>query len=140
MCIRDRVQVVDRKMVVPCGIPFGIKMFTEGVIVVGMSDVDTDAGLLNPAKACGIQIGDIVMSINGTKVSSNEQVGEIVQKSGGVPLSVQLKRGDEVFNLKLSPILSSIDGQYKAGIWVRDSSAGIGTMTYYCLLYTSRCV
>lgn len=126
-----QVQVVDRKMVVPCGIPFGIKMFTEGVIVVGMSDVDTDAGLQNPAKACGIQIGDIVMSINGTKVSSNEQVGEIVQQSGGTPLDVQLKRGDEVFTFQLRPILSSIDGQYKAGIWVRDSSAGIGTMTYY---------
>lgn len=126
-----QVQVVDQKSVIPCGTPFGIKMFTEGVIVVGMSDVDTVSGLQNPAKQCGIQIGDIVTSINGRKVSSNEQVGQLVQASGGVPMNFSVKRKNEVFNTKLLPAVSSIDGQYKAGIWVRDSSAGIGTMTYY---------
>ncbi|MCI8623676.1 MAG: SpoIVB peptidase [Provencibacterium sp.] len=126
-----QVQVVDRKSVVPCGIPFGIKMFTEGVIVVGMSDVDTPEGLMNPAKQCGIQIGDIVTSINGKRVESNEQVGALVQSSGGVPLNLTVKRDSKTFSALLTPVRSSIDGQYKAGIWVRDSSAGIGTMTYY---------
>lgn len=126
-----QVQVVDRKSVIPCGIPFGIKMFTEGVIVVGMSDIDTAVGLLNPAKQCGIQIGDIVISINGVAVSSNEQVGQLVQDSHGQPLQVEVKRQNEVFSTTLLPLLSSLDNQYKAGIWVRDSSAGIGTMTYY---------
>lgn len=125
------VQVVDRKSVVPCGTPFGIKMFTEGVIVVGMSDVDTQNGLLNPAKLCGIQIGDIVTSIGGEKVSSNEQVGRVVELSDGRPLPVVVKRGSEVFTQTLTPLRSSVDNQFKAGIWVRDSSAGIGTMTFY---------
>lgn len=126
-----QVQVVDSKSVIPCGVPFGIKMFTEGVIVVGMSDVDTSGGLLNPAKQSGIQIGDIVMSINGTKVSSNEQVGSLVQASGGHAVSVNVKRQSELFSTNLTPLRSTVDGQYKAGMWVRDSSAGIGTMTYY---------
>lgn len=126
-----QVQVVDRKSVVPCGIPFGIKMFTEGVIVVGMSDVDTPHGLCNPAKQCGIQIGDIVTSINGRRVESNEQVGALVQASKGQPLDVCLNREKNSFHVLLTPERSSVDGQYKAGIWVRDSSAGIGTMTYY---------
>ena len=126
-----QVQVVDRKSVVPCGTPFGIKMFTEGVIVVGMSDVDTPQGLYNTAKACGIRIGDIITDINGKKVESNEQVGSLVQSSGGAPLQLSVKRENELFSALLTPVRSSIDGQYKAGIWVRDSSAGIGTMTYY---------
>lgn len=126
-----QVQVVDRKSVVPCGIPFGIKMFTEGVIVVGMSDIDTSGGLLNPAKQCGIQIGDIVTTIDGQQVSSNEQVGQLVQQSQGKALTLAVKRKNEVFSTKLQPVTSTIDGQLKAGIWVRDSSAGIGTMTYY---------
>lgn len=126
-----QVQVVESKMVVPCGVPFGIKMFTEGVIVVGMSDVDTDHGLLNPAKLCGIQIGDIVTKVSGQKVSSNEQLQEIVTKSRGLPLVVDVKRRDEVFTQSLAPLKSSVDGQYKAGMWVRDSSAGIGTLTFF---------
>ncbi len=126
-----QVQVVDRKSVIPCGVPFGIKMFTDGVIVVGMSDVDTSGGLLNPAKQCGIQIGDIVTSINGQEISSNEQIGALVQASRGRELEVSIQRRDESFTARLAPVLSVIDGQFKAGIWVRDSSAGIGTMTYY---------
>ncbi|WP_312644574.1 SpoIVB peptidase [Hydrogenoanaerobacterium sp.] len=125
------VQVVDKQMVAACGSPFGIKMFTEGVMVVGLSDLDTEAGSINPAKEAGIRIGDVMTRIDGKEVYSNEQVGEIVEKSGGKPLKVSLKRKNTPMTLTLVPCKSNVSDGYKAGMWVRDSSAGIGTMTFY---------
>lgn len=66
------VSVVEPTMVVPCGQPFGIKMFTDGVLVVGMSDVDTESGSYNPARSAGMKIGDVIISINGTAVTRTE--------------------------------------------------------------------
>lgn len=125
------VQVVDKQMVAACGSPFGIKMFTEGVMVVGLSDLDTEAGPINPAKEAGIRIGDVVMRINGKEVYSNEQVGDILEKSGGKPLKVNLKRKNTPMTVTLVPHRSGVSDEFKAGMWVRDSSAGIGTMTFY---------
>ncbi|HIT19751.1 MAG TPA: SpoIVB peptidase [Candidatus Fimivivens faecavium] len=125
------VQVVDRDMVIPGGRPFGIKMFTEGVMVVGMSDMDVSGQMQNPAKRAGIKAGDIILEMNGQKVSFNEDVGKIVSESNGQPVDVMVKRDDKVFHTSLQPISSPTDGVFRAGIWVRDSSAGIGTMTYY---------
>lgn len=125
-----QVQVVDRQMVVPGGNAFGIKMFTEGVIVVGLSDIATSEASLNPAKTAGIRVGDIILSMDGKEVASNEDVGAIVSSSGGKPVDVELERSGVMQTLSLCPVKSN-DGVYRAGIWVRDSSAGIGTMTYY---------
>ncbi len=125
------VQVVERDMVIPAGTPFGVKMFTEGVMVVGMSDLDMNGKAVNPAKQAGIRTGDIILSIGGKAVSSNEQVGQIVSASGGRPLEVCFRRGGSQQSVSLIPVCSPSDGSYRAGMWVRDSSAGIGTMTYY---------
>lgn len=125
-----QVQVVDREMVIPGGNPFGIKMFTEGVIVVGMSEISYDGGTTNPAKSAGVKVGDIITSMNGQEVRTNEDVGEVVSSSGGSPVSIELERAGEALTCVMHPVKSD-DGVYRAGIWVRDSSAGIGTMTYY---------
>lgn len=125
------VKVVDREMVVPSGAPFGIKMFTEGVYVVGLSDVTTDGQLLNPAKAAGIKVGDIILEINSEAVATNEDIAAIVSACQGSSLKLKIKRAGEISYINLTPVKSDADFQYKAGIWVRDSSAGIGTMTYY---------
>ena len=125
-----QVQVVDREMVVPGGNPFGIKMFTEGVIVVGMTDIASGGESKNPAKAAGIKVGDIILSMDGRQVRTNEDVGEIVSGSDGAAVQVELERSGQAVSCSLSPVKSD-DGVYRAGIWVRDSSAGIGTMTYY---------
>lgn len=124
-----QVQVVDREMVIPGGNAFGIKMFTEGVIVVGLSDVSNGAAR-SPAKTAGVRVGDIILTMDGHSVQSNEDVGKIVSSSNGEPLAVELERGGVRQTLQLCPTKSE-DGVYRAGIWVRDSSAGIGTMTYY---------
>ncbi len=126
-----RIDTVEEKMLIPCGTPFGIKMFTEGVLVVGLSEVLGKDGSVNPAKEAGIRLGDSILSINGEMMLSNEAVGEAVSRSEGAPLKVLLKRDGVEKTVTLTPILSMSDGRYKAGIWVRDSSAGIGTVTYY---------
>ena len=123
------VQIVARNYVVPGGIPFGIKMFTDGVIVVGLSDITVDGRLVNPAKNAGIKTGDILVSIDGNMVGKNEDVAAAINEKGGEAVSLELRRAGETIYQMLTPAQTG-DG-YKAGIWVRDSSAGIGTLTYY---------
>lgn len=109
---------------------FGIKIFTKGVMVVGISAVETADGEKNPAGDAGIKLGDNILSIGGESVSSNEDVARIIQTGKGCALEVIISRSGKQKQLKLLPALSK-DGDYKAGMWVRDSSAGIGTMTFY---------
>ncbi len=126
-----RVQEVTQTMLVPCGTPFGVKLCTEGVMVVGINDIPTAAGNQNPAKACGIQTGDVITTINGKAVSTNEEVAALVEQSAGRKMDFSLLRDGEAVHTTLTPVVCSTDGKYKAGIWVRDSSAGIGTITFY---------
>lgn len=125
------VQVTEPDTVIPAGTPFGIKMFTDGVMVVGMSDLDISGRAVNPAKAAGIKTGDIITAIDGQKVNYNEDVGEIIEKSAGRTVRVDFSRNGEKKQTALTAVKSPVDGSFRAGMWVRDSSAGIGTMTYY---------
>lgn len=126
------VQVVDRRVVALCGTPFGIKMVTDGVMVVGTGAVtDCNSRAVSPAQTAGIQEGDIILSINGEKISSKKQLTKLVESSAGQPLSLVVRRGEQLTSMHLSPVRSSLDNSYHLGLWVRDSSAGIGTMTFY---------
>lgn len=125
------VNVVELPTVVPCGTPFGIKIFTEGVLVVGMSDVDTAAGAFNPARAAGIKAGDVILTINNTAVNSTEQVAQLVEESGGKTMNFHIRRDNIAFDIHFTPAMSVNENRWKAGLWVRDSSAGIGTLTFY---------
>ena len=126
------VQVVDHRVVALCGTPFGIKMVTDGVMVVGTGAVtDCNSRAVSPAQTAGIQEGDIILSINGEKISSKKQLTKLVESSAGQPLSLVVRRGEQLTSLHLSPVRSSLDNSYHLGLWVRDSSAGIGTMTFY---------
>lgn len=125
------VDVVDRQTLVPCGTPFGVKMFTQGVLVVSMSDVETANGTVNPAKQAGIQVGDVITRIEGKQVNTNEQVSDMVEHSNGQPLKITAIHKNETYETTLTPVVSTSHTGYRAGIWVRDSSAGIGTLTFY---------
>ena len=125
------VRVVDRKTVLVGGSPIGIKLYTQGVIVVGLSDIPVDSRTENPAKVAGIKNGDIILEMNGEEITSNKQVGQIVANSNGAPIEIKLSRNGVIHYVTLVPVRSDTDGKYRAGIWVRDSSAGIGTITYY---------
>ncbi|MBQ9375918.1 MAG: SpoIVB peptidase [Ruminococcus sp.] len=118
-------KTVDRPLLVPCGQPFGVRLMTDGVMVVKLEKFDGAC----PASECGIEIGDVVTSVNGKAVDSNKKIGEIISDSKGNPCEIEYKRNDKVRTATLTPML--YDGSYKAGMWVRDSSAGIGTLTFY---------
>lgn len=114
------------------GEAFGIKLYTDGVIVVGTQSVETETGKsVNPAQEAGIETGDIIVSINGVKVCTSDDVKEMFNDNNGLPYSIKLKRDGRYKTFTLTPAYSSREGCYKAGMWVRDSTAGIGTVTFY---------
>ena len=127
------VDYIEEKMVVPGGYPFGIKLFTQGVMVIGINSIETEAGEKNPAKKAGIKVGDVIIEIDGQKITSNEHIENILNYGGGKSINLNIMREDKFQKIKLQPEKSSIDGNYKGGIWVRDSSAGIGTVSFYDL-------
>lgn len=127
----SKVTVSKRKYVVPGGDVFGIRMFTKGVLVVGTDDVYTVDGTVNPAKKAGIEIGDLIISLNGAEVNSVADVSKILKSAGADTIQVQVTRNAKSFETELTPAQSKNDGLFKAGLWVRDSTAGVGTITYF---------
>lgn len=121
----------SEKWVYVSGESFGIKLYTDGVIVVGTKDVVTDQGKCNPAKDAGIEKGDIIVSINNVKMTSSTQVEETFNDNNGKDYEITVKRNGNYKNFTLTPVYSQSEGRYKVGIWVRDSTAGIGTITFY---------
>jgi len=118
--------------VVPVGRAVGIKLFSDGVVVVGTSDIATEDGSVNPAKACGLREGDIITHINATEVDTIEEVSALLQELEGEAMSIRAIRDDKQVQLTATAALCSTDGSYKLGAWIRDSMAGIGTVTFYC--------
>ena len=118
--------------VVPVGRAVGIKLFSDGVVVVGTSDIATDTGSVNPAKACGLKEGDIITHINATEVDTIEEVSALLQELEGETMSIRAIRDDRQVQLTAQAVLCPTDGAYKLGAWIRDSMAGIGTVTFYC--------
>lgn len=125
------VEVIPELKLVPCGDVFGVKFFTKGVIVIGTTDVETADGFINPAERAGLAKSDIITEVNGTEINTVEALAMAVEKSKGNALSVRYLRAGESHETKVTPALSLADKKYKTGIWVRDSTAGIGTVTYY---------
>ncbi len=125
------VQTGDARMVSVAGTPFGIKMFSDGVMVVGFSDIQTSTGFQCPAKLSGLKMGDVIVKINGKITRSNDDVEKIILLGGGSPLKVEFLRDNMPQSAVLVPVKDANLGSYRTGMWVRDSSAGVGTMTFY---------
>lgn len=124
------VSVTKRRYVGIGGDVFGIKLYTKGIIVISIDSVTTAEGSKDPALAAGLKCGDIITHINAAPATSSAQMTEAIENSQGKTLKLNVDRNGEKLTLNLKPELS-INGNYKAGIWVRDSSAGIGTITFY---------
>lgn len=125
-----RACVVSRRVVNVCGTPFGIKMFARGAMVVGFSDIYTAAGYKNPAKTAGLAMGDVIVSIAGKKTMTNEDVAAALQDLAGAPAEVVYLRGGVERTAMLTAVRDASAGAWRTGMWVRDSSAGIGTLTF----------
>lgn len=124
------VNVAKRRYVGLGGDIFGIKLYTKGVIAVNIDSVPTPSGSIHPAEKADIRKGDNITHIDGKEISSANELIEAIENSGGKVLELKVNRKGEVLTLNLEPVRSK-DGKYKAGLWVRDSSAGIGTVTFY---------
>ncbi len=115
--------------VIPCGETAGVKLYTEGILVVGVASIiDGDGKEYSPAADSGIEEGDIIAAVNSQPVNSIEEFSRSIASGNTVLLTV--RRNGVEFCAELSPVKSAKDGIFRAGIWVRDSAAGIGTITY----------
>ena len=111
------------------GIPFGVRFFTEGILVVGYCDVESGGGCHNPARAAGLCPGDCIYKINEEMPHSAAELSEIVQHSAG-ELTVCYRREGAEHCTTLCPLPCDEDGKLRLGLFVRDSGAGIGTVTF----------
>lgn len=125
------VEYVDKTSVAVLGNPFGIKLYTNGVLVIDITSVATEKGNESPAAVCGVKKGDYILTANGKEITCNEDLAEIVADSAGREIAMLISRNGEKKNIKVTPLLSSETKNYQIGIWVRDSTAGIGTLTFY---------
>ncbi len=115
---------------VPGGMPFGVKFFTDGVMVVGFCDVETQNGSVNPATAAGLKAKDVILKVNGEMLSGASDLTKQIEACNGQALLLHCRRGKNEFDVTLTPAYCPAESRYKTGIWVRDSGAGIGTVTF----------
>ncbi|MCD7722552.1 MAG: SpoIVB peptidase [Clostridiales bacterium] len=127
----SEVTSTERQVVKVSGKPFGIKLYTDGVIVVGTKDIETDGQTVNPAKDAGLEVGDVIVSINSVRIYSSDDVEAMLNDNNGSSYEITVQRDGSYISLTLTPVYSAREGCYKAGIWVRDSTAGIGTITFF---------
>lgn len=120
-----------RKYVIPGGEIFGIKLYTDGIIIVDTDVVETENGTVNPAEKSGLLIGDIIKKIDGTEIQSTGHLTSVIEKSQGNEMLLTVIRDGKEISVKFKTYKDSISGKYKAGLWVRDSTAGLGTVTFY---------
>lgn len=126
----ERDTASQKKLLIPGGVPFGVKIYCDGVLVVGLSDVKSLSGSVCPAKDAGILAKDIITEINGSPVKTVNEVADAIGSSEGKTIGIKVIRGDQTFDVTLSPAISKEDGKYKTGLYIKDSTAGIGTVTY----------
>ena len=118
------------KKLIPGGIAFGVKFYTAGVMVIGFDDVDGQNAKQNPAFDAGIRKKDVITKVNGTPLTSAAELTEAVNKSNGKAITLTYTRDGKEYTARVTPKYSDAEGRYKTGLWVRDSGAGIGTVTY----------
>lgn len=127
------VNVIPQIKVIPGGQPVGVKLTTKGVMVVGISPVvGIDGNQYNPSGEAGIEAGDMILKIDDTPVKDGDHVSKLVGMSDGKPLKLTIVRKGKEDEISVKPVKSRDDGQYKIGAWIRDSTAGVGTLTFYC--------
>lgn len=125
-----RTRQVNRRVVTVCGTPFGIKMFANGAMIVSFSDIYTKNGYVNPAKMAGLRIGDVITSVAGQKTKTNEDVARSINKLAGAPAQIEYIREGKEGHTVITAVIDMAADTYRTGMWVRDSSAGIGTLTF----------
>ena len=122
-------QAAEITSVIPIGHTVGIQMDADGVLVVRLDEVQTASGAAQPAQDAGLAEGDMIVTVNGTPVTSNDEMQKQIALSAGQPVEIELLRGGQRMTVTVSPVADK-DGIYRIGVLARDSMAGIGTLTY----------
>ena len=125
---RVEVEVSPEKRLIPGGQALGVAMRTDGVLIVGLSDVKKG---VCPARDCGLQPGDVLLRIGGHAIERVADVSEIAQQNGTSPLLIEYMRDGTTAHATLTPVQDDATGVVRLGAWVRDSTAGIGTLSFY---------
>ncbi|MCI5640537.1 MAG: SpoIVB peptidase [Lachnospiraceae bacterium] len=130
-CGAMQIDVVPETNVMPSGEAVGIYLESSGIMILGTSDIQGEDGFIyHPAKNI-IMAGDYLLSINQTPVKTISQVSSLLEKNGHKTVNLQIRRGSKKISVKLTPVLTK-DKTYQLGIWLREDTEGIGTMT--CVL------
>lgn len=125
------VDVLPKTKVIPVGNIAGVKLYTNGVLVVGMSEIEgIDNKKYKPYENTGIKEGDRITEVNHTGISSTEELINMVNQAQGEPVTVKYIREEETKECSIEPVQTA-NHEYKLGLWVRDSAAGVGTVTFY---------
>lgn len=123
------VNTVERQQVIPSGMPVGIYMKTEGVLIVGTGEVVDMNGTVSEPVGDIVRSGDYIMEVNDVPVSQKEEVVRQINDAAGKEVTLKVLRNGEETMLKVPVVQTGLE-QYKAGIWIRDDTQGIGTLTY----------
>ena len=123
------ITTVFAQELIPVGQTVGIKLSTDGAVIVKLSSVQTESGEKTPAKDAGLQEGDVIISANGKNVLSNEDLRQTIFQSNGEAIRIAYRRPEQEHTCTVAPV-RSMDGKYRIGVMIRDSMAGIGTITY----------
>jgi stage IV sporulation protein B len=124
-----QVNVVDTKYAIPCGVPVGIYLKSDGIMVIGTGDVTKKDGLTSEPAFGILQTGDYIEAMNGVPLQNKETLMDELDKNGSGEAVLKVRRNSEEIDVKMTPVEAD-DGSYKLGVWVRDDTQGIGTMTY----------
>lgn len=123
------IQVIDSTNIIPAGIPVGIYVKTEGVLVIGVGEFNGPDGMSCAPSKNLLRPGDYIIRVNGQAVESKSGFMTSIKNSGGMETILEVKREEELITLKIKPMLHE-NGEYKLGIWIRDNAQGVGTLTY----------
>lgn len=130
--IKSLKVAMDNVEVYACGNPVGFSLNSEGVIVIGNSGVVTEDGTVNTLEKSDIKNGDILLEIGDEKINKVTDINMIINREDNQnkELNVLLKRKDKIITTKIKPVLDSQSNSYRLGLWVKDDSSGVGTLTY----------
>lgn len=124
------VNVIPKTSVIPVGTSIGLKLYTNGVLVVGMSEIDSLDKKVKPYENSGIEEGDMIIEINEKQVGSTEELIQTVNSSNGQEINIKYVRDGQVAETQIEPAQTG-SNEYKLGLWVRDAAAGVGTVSFY---------
>ena len=120
------VNVIPETTVIPLGKAIGMKLYTDGVLVVGMSEIQGQ----KPYEGSGIEAGDTIVEIDNVKINSTNELIQCVNSSNGKSVEIKYISDEQEKTANIEPAKDS-DNEYKLGLWVRDAAAGVGTLTFY---------